>query len=66
MWVMPSLISSTTGTFPEIDAFSKIVSFVLECAGRRWVRFNSDKVCAITYARIQGKVALMAKFRRSR
>uniref|UniRef100_UPI003524939B RNA-binding protein n=1 Tax=Salmonella enterica TaxID=28901 RepID=UPI003524939B len=33
--------------------------------GKRWDRFNSEKVCAITYARIQGKAALVAHFQHS-
>merc|ERR1719199_2255940 len=32
----------------------------------RWERFNSDKICVVTYARIQGKQALVSHFRRSR
>jgi len=33
--------------------------------GRRWSHFNSGKICEITYARIQGKEALMAHFKHS-
>lgn len=33
--------------------------------GKRWSHFNSGKICEITYARIQGKQALMAHFRHS-
>jgi hypothetical protein len=38
-----------------IDCLS-IVSFYNEFHGKKWEKFNSEKVCAITYARIQGKV----------
>ncbi len=31
----------------------------------RWERFNSEKVCHITYARIQGKAALVSHFQNS-
>ena len=31
----------------------------------RWDRFNSNKVCEITYARIQSKVALIKHFENS-
>jgi hypothetical protein len=33
--------------------------------GARWDRFNSEKVCALTYARIQGKGALVTHFQNS-
>ena len=33
--------------------------------GKRWSHFNSGKICEITYARIQGKEALVAHFRHS-
>ena len=33
--------------------------------GRRWSHFNSGKICEITYARIQGKQALILHFRHS-
>ncbi|CAG9465739.1 unnamed protein product [Pedinophyceae sp. YPF-701] len=33
--------------------------------GRRWERFNSEKVCCVAYARIQGKAALVAHFQNS-
>ena len=32
---------------------------------KRWRRFNSEKVCAITYARIQGKDSLVSRFQNS-
>jgi hypothetical protein len=32
-----------------------IVNFFEEFNGRKWEKFNSEKVCTITYARIQGK-----------
>lgn len=34
-------------------------------AGKRWSRFNSEKVCAISYAKIQGRDRLVEKFRAS-
>jgi protein phosphatase 1 regulatory subunit 42 len=33
--------------------------------GRRWDRFNSEKVCELAYARIQGKAALVSHFQHS-
>jgi len=44
---------------------SDIVPFVLEYGGRGWRRFNSDKVCDVTYARIQGKAAMLRRFENS-
>jgi hypothetical protein len=33
--------------------YRAIVSFFKEFNGQRWKNFNSEKVCAISYARIQ-------------
>lgn len=43
-----------------------ILSFARRVNGKRWARFNSDKVCHLTFARIQGTVALIEKFRNSK
>jgi len=42
-----------------------IVPFVTEYNDRKWRRFNSEKVCSITYARIQGKAAMVRRFENS-
>ena len=42
-----------------------IVPFVKEFNGQRWKSFNSEKVCAITFARIQGKASMVARFQNS-
>ncbi|KAF9145104.1 hypothetical protein BGX30_010359 [Mortierella sp. GBA39] len=42
-----------------------VASFVQQHVGRRWGRFNSDKVCGLSYATIQGRRALVDKFRNS-
>jgi len=42
-----------------------IHDFYLEFNNQRWGRFNSEKVCEITYGRIQGKKALMHHFQYS-
>jgi len=44
---------------------SDIVPFVTEYNDRKWRRFNSEKVCSITYARIQGKAAMVRRFENS-
>ncbi|CAM9596094.1 unnamed protein product, partial [Heterosigma akashiwo] len=33
--------------------------------GQRWGTFNSEKVCAIAYARLQGRRAMIARFQNS-
>lgn len=42
-----------------------IVAFVDEFNGHRWKNFNSEKVCAVTFARIQGKAAMISRFQNS-
>ncbi|PJF19662.1 hypothetical protein PSACC_00533 [Paramicrosporidium saccamoebae] len=40
---------------------ASIVTFAQRVLGKRWPRFNSDKICHLSYARIQGKLALLEK-----
>ena len=42
-----------------------IVSFALRVCGKKWKQFNSDKVCTVCFANIQGKDALINKFKNS-
>ncbi|GLC41644.1 hypothetical protein PLESTB_000693400 [Pleodorina starrii] len=42
-----------------------IIGLVERFNNRRWERFNSEKVCNISYARIQGRAALVAHFQNS-
>lgn len=42
-----------------------ILDFVREFDGKKWKNFNSEKVCAVTFARIQGKMGLIARFQNS-
>jgi hypothetical protein len=42
-----------------------IRNFVLEFNGSHWPNFKSDKICEITYARIQGKEACIQHFKDS-
>lgn len=42
-----------------------IVKLASKCVGRRWPRFNSEKLGRLSYARIQGLGALLEKFRHS-
>ncbi len=43
-----------------------IVTFAKRMNGKRWPKFNSEKRCELAYARIQGKEALVDKFKHSR
>lgn len=38
-----------------------IVEFVNNFKGKKWKFFNSEKICAVTYARIQGKAAMVTR-----
>ncbi|KAK4364025.1 hypothetical protein RND71_015383 [Anisodus tanguticus] len=42
-----------------------IVSFYEAFNGKKWEKFNSEKVASLAYARIQGKVALVTHFQNS-
>ena len=43
----------------------QIIPFVQEFNGQRWKSFNSEKVCVISFARIQGKAAMVSRFQNS-
>ena len=51
--------------FINFDTPADIVLFCLEVVGHRWNMFNSEKVAMICYATIQGKGALIDRFRNS-
>lgn len=51
--------------FINMLAPAAIPPLVEEFDGRRWPKFNSEKVCRIAYARIQGKAALVQHFQNS-
>ncbi|XAR50390.1 hypothetical protein NMG60_11004701 [Bertholletia excelsa] len=42
-----------------------IIPFYKAFNGKKWEKFNSEKVAALAYARIQGKIALIAHFQNS-
>lgn len=42
-----------------------ILAFHRRYYGKHWRTFNSDKICDITYARIQGKEAMLKRFENS-
>lgn len=45
--------------------YRDILPFHLRYFGKHWRTFNSDKICDITYARIQGKAAMLKRFENS-
>ena len=45
--------------------FKDILMFHRRYFGKHWRTFNSDKICDITYARIQGKAAMLKRFENS-
>ncbi|KAL3925585.1 MAG: hypothetical protein SGILL_000308 [Bacillariaceae sp.] len=45
--------------------FKDILLFHRQYYGKHWRTFNSDKICDITYARIQGKAAMLKRFENS-
>eukprot|EP00826_Nyctotherus_ovalis_P039981 TRINITY_DN3886_c0_g1_i5.p1 TRINITY_DN3886_c0_g1~~TRINITY_DN3886_c0_g1_i5.p1 ORF type:complete len:365 (+),score=88.07 TRINITY_DN3886_c0_g1_i5:779-1873(+) len=42
-----------------------IADFYLEFNGKKWRKFNSEKICSITYGRVQGLKALIEHFKTS-
>ena len=39
-----------------------VMSFVDAFKGKKWKFFNSEKICDVTYARIQGKAAMISRY----
>ena len=42
-----------------------ILPFITSFNGNRWKNFNSEKICSITFARIQGRQAMISRFQNS-
>ncbi|KAG0259855.1 hypothetical protein DFQ27_003844 [Actinomortierella ambigua] len=51
--------------FVNFISVEAIESFAKAHVGQRWPRFNSDKICELAYAKVQGQDALVDKFRNS-
>jgi len=51
--------------FINLVGYDFIRTFYEEFNNKKWEKFNSEKVCNITYARIQGKNALIQHFQNS-
>eukprot|EP01018_Ginkgo_biloba_P017471 Gb_11658 [translate_table: standard] len=51
--------------FINMTSPSHIIPFYQALNGKKWEKFNSEKVASLAYARIQGKAALIAHFQNS-
>ncbi|GLJ44646.1 hypothetical protein SUGI_0938470 [Cryptomeria japonica] len=51
--------------FINMTAPSHIIPFYQAFNGKKWEKFNSEKVASLAYARIQGKAALISHFQNS-
>ncbi|KAI9000302.1 RNA recognition motif 2-domain-containing protein [Gaertneriomyces semiglobifer] len=51
--------------FINFVSSAAVLSFAERVVGKKWSKFNSDKVCTLSYANLQGKEALVQKFRNS-
>lgn len=51
--------------FINMTTHLAIPALVEDFHGKRWPKFNSEKVCQIAYGRIQGKMALVQHFQNS-
>ncbi|KAI4336517.1 hypothetical protein L6164_015034 [Bauhinia variegata] len=51
--------------FINMTSPSLIIPFYQTFNGKKWEKFNSEKVASLAYGRIQGKVALIAHFENS-
>jgi len=51
--------------FINMTSTDHIIPFVEHVHEQKWDKFNSDKVCCVTYARIQGRAALINHFQNS-
>ncbi|KAJ7968858.1 Protein MEI2-like [Quillaja saponaria] len=51
--------------FINVLSPSLIIPFYEEFNGKKWEKFNSEKVASLAYARIQGKAALVSHFQNS-
>jgi RNA recognition motif-containing protein len=51
--------------FVNFVDYRDIVPFHRQYFGQHWKVFNSDKICDVTYARIQGKAGMLKRFENS-
>ena len=51
--------------FINFNDAAHIPGFCEEFNGHKWNHFNSEKVCQLTFARIQGKQSMISRFQNS-
>ncbi|TXT15732.1 hypothetical protein VHUM_00235 [Vanrija humicola] len=51
--------------FVNFTSTKALYTFILAKVGKKWNMFSSEKVLQVSYANIQGKAALVNKFRNS-
>jgi len=51
--------------FVNFVNYRDIITFYQAYNGKGWKTFKSDKICDITYARIQGKSSMLKRFQNS-
>ncbi|KAF8400076.1 hypothetical protein HHK36_015951 [Tetracentron sinense] len=68
IWISPFSLQNKCNVgyaFINIIDPLQIVPFFQAFNGKKWEKFNSEKVASLAYARIQGKAALIAHFQNS-
>jgi hypothetical protein len=61
---MPYLIPHSKGKYIQFNSWIEYI-FFQTFNGKKWEKFNSEKVASLAYARIQGRNALIAHFQNS-
>ena len=51
--------------FFNLSGLDGVIAFYSKFNGEKWGRFHSEKICEITYARVQGKMKLVSHFKAS-
>lgn len=51
--------------FLNVTDYKNVVKVFKTFNGRNWTKYNSDKVCVVSYAKLQGKVGLINRFKNS-
>ncbi|KAH7516812.1 hypothetical protein FEM48_Zijuj10G0174400 [Ziziphus jujuba var. spinosa] len=67
-WISPFNIANKCNVgyaFINMTDPGLIIPFYQSFNGKKWEKFNSEKVASLAYARIQGKAALIAHFQNS-
>lgn len=51
--------------FVNFKSYKDLKPFYVEFNGKKWEKFNSDKICQVKYAKIQGKAKCKKIFKDS-